>query len=177
MQIIIKSKRIYLKKFKSSDVTRQYKKWMEDPAISQFLIYKKSANISDLKKYVENLDNINYFFFKIVDIKSNKHIGNVKLGPLNYKTKSANFGILIGDKNFHNMGIGSETTQLVTDFLFNFLNFKKIEFVCFSKNIQAIKMYEKLKFMKKKTTLKVKFKNETHNQIVFYKYNNVKKTN
>ena len=63
MQIIIKSKRIYLKKFKSSDVTRQYKNWMEDSAVSQFLIYKKSSNISDLKKYVENLDNINNFFF------------------------------------------------------------------------------------------------------------------
>ena len=43
------------------------------------------------------------FFFKIIDLQSDMHIGNVRIGPIN-KAKVTSFGILIGEKNSHNRG-------------------------------------------------------------------------
>ena len=60
--------------------------------------------------------------------KNNRHIGNVRLGPIDDERKISKFGILIGDKDFHGLGVGTEVMGLIKDFSFNYLRLKKLRF-------------------------------------------------
>ena len=149
MEIIIKSKRLRFVKFTKDKVNKTYKNWMNDNEITEFILKSNINTISSLKKFVESMQNPKNFFFQIIDQKSNKHIGNVRIGPLSFKEKSSGYGLMIGNKNFHNKGYGKEITSFATNFLFEFLNFRKIEFDCYIANIPAMKLYESLDFKKK----------------------------
>ena len=149
MNILLKSKRVKLDLFTKDKVNKDYKNWMNDKDITKYLIKSNYITIKQLKSFVDSIDNSENYFFRIIDIKSNKHIGNVRVGPLNVKDKSSGFGILIGNKKFHNKGYAKEATDLCVDFLFYFLRFKKIKFDCYIDNTPAMKVYENLGFKKK----------------------------
>ena len=149
MEIILKSKRLRFVKFTKDKVNKTYKNWMNDNEITEFILKSNINKISSLKNFVESMQNSKNFFFQIIDQKSNKYIGNVRIGPLSFKEKSSGYGLMIGDKNFHNKGYGKEVTSFATNFLFVFLNFRKIEFDCYIANIPAMKLYESLDFKKK----------------------------
>lgn len=157
MKILIKSKRVKLDLFTKDKVNKDYKKWMNDKSITKYILKSYQTTFKQLKSYVGSMDNSENYFFRIVDIKSNKHIGNIRLGPLNFKDKSSNFGIMIGNKKFHNKGYAKEVVELSVDFLFNFLRFKKIKFYCFIDNTPAMKVYEALGFKKKARNNKTVF--------------------
>ena len=53
------------------------------------------------------------YFFAIFVKKNSKHIGNVRLGPIDFKAMKSNFGILIGNKNFHGIGMEQECLILL----------------------------------------------------------------
>ena len=157
MKILLKSKRIKFDLFTKNKVNKNYKKWMNDKIITKYIEKKHQTTIKQLKHYVESIDNYKNYFFRIIQIKSNKHIGNIRIGPLNFKDKSSAFGIMIGDKKFHHKGYAKEAVDLSVDFLFNFLRFKKIKFKCHFENTIAMKVYENLGFKKKVKNNKIVF--------------------
>lgn len=149
MNINLVSRRIKLEIFTKDKVNSIYQNWLLDEEINEFIKKSNLNTINSLKKFVERLSPPTNFFFRIIDIKSNKHIGNVRVGPLSFKNKSSGFGIMIGNKKFHNKGYGKEVTRLSIYFLFKFLKFKKIQFDCYTNNKPAMKLYESLGFNKK----------------------------
>ena len=59
---------------------------------------------------------------------------------------NSNFGILMGDKNFHGLGLATEVLELIKDFGFNYLNLKKIKFAVVKEHTAAMRLYAKTKF-------------------------------
>ncbi len=144
--IICSSERIYLRELNLDDATPKYCGWLNDTEVNKYL-ETKYATIEDLKQYIkEKNEATNCLFFGIFDKKNNKHIGNLKLEPIDFKKKKAKFGILIGDKDYWNKGIGTEATRLIVNYAFNNLNMEEIELGVISKNKVAIRIYEKIGF-------------------------------
>ena len=82
----------------------------------------------------------------IVDKKSDFHIGNVKLGPIQWIHRRATFGIMIGDKKFWGMGLGQEATRLAIEYAFTRLNLLRIDLGVFAEHESAVRCYEKVGF-------------------------------
>lgn len=98
---MIKNK-IFLLKFKISDITETYISWLRDKSIIKFTKIK-NTRIEDIIKYVqENICNNNVIFLKI--LFNNVHIGNIRIQKI--KKNRAIVAILIGNKRYHNKGIG-----------------------------------------------------------------------
>jgi RimJ/RimL family protein N-acetyltransferase len=72
-----------------------------------------------------------------------RHIGNIKIGPINLNHQIAPIGILIGDKNEWGNGYASEAIQIVTQFGFDKLNLMKIYAGCYESNIGSKRAFEK----------------------------------
>jgi ribosomal-protein-alanine N-acetyltransferase len=75
------------------------------------------------------------------------HIGNVRLGPIDSQFKKSNFGILIGNKNFHGQGVATEVLELIKRFSFDYLKLDKIYFPVVEENAAAMNLYAKSKFV------------------------------
>ncbi len=144
----VKGERIYLRELRISDVNRKYHQWMNDEEVTRFLESRFSPNSTEkLRTYVTDITkNKNYVFFAIVEKNSDRHIGNIKLGPINWIHRFGDIGIMLGDKSSHGKGYGTEAVELVTRFAFETLNLRKVTASCYSNNIGSIRIFQKSGF-------------------------------
>ncbi len=75
-----------------------------------------------------------------------KMIGGIGFFRLDYKNRSAEFGIMIGDKSCWNQGYGTEAVRLLLNLGFNTLNLNRIHLRVLENNPRAIRAYEKAGF-------------------------------
>jgi RimJ/RimL family protein N-acetyltransferase len=98
----MKKNKILLSKFKISDITENYINWLKDKSIIKFTKIK-NTRIEDVIQYVQkNICDNSVIFLKI--LFNNVHIGNIRIQKI--KKNKATVAIIIGNKRFHNKGIG-----------------------------------------------------------------------
>lgn len=89
--------------------------------------------------------------FVVEEIKCNTAIGTCQLFNINWRHRSAELQIRIGNSSHHGKGYGSEAVQLLIEFGFNDLNLHRIYLHVFTTNIRAIRAYEKCGFRREGT--------------------------
>lgn len=146
-KIFIKGDRIYLKELTEKDVTSRYVNWLNDQTINRYLESRfEKWNIAKLKKYVRNIScNPQYLFLAIIT-NNHKHIGNIKIGPINNIHKFTDIGILIGDKDEWNKGYATEALKLTISFIFSKLKLNKIIAGVYAANSASINIFKKCGF-------------------------------
>lgn len=145
----MQSEHIYLRKVVPDDVNEAYCRWMNESATNRFLesrFYPHS--IKTLSEYIidKQGDNLNAFFAIILK-DGDRHIGNIKLGPVDSNHRLADIGILIGEKDCWGKGYALEAINLVVDYAFNALNLHKVTAGCYAPNKGAIRAFEKAGFV------------------------------
>jgi RimJ/RimL family protein N-acetyltransferase len=87
-----------------------------------------------------------------------KLIGTFGFNDINWRCRSAEFGILIGEKAFWNQGYGTEAVRLLAQHGFNTLNLHRIYLHVFETNPRAIRAYEKAGFVHEGRERQAEFK-------------------
>ncbi|MBA7581776.1 hypothetical protein ES708_23687 [subsurface metagenome] len=141
--VLINGEDIYLRGLKGGDASQEYCNWLNDPIVNKYL-ETKEATIKGLKGYIkEKKEDKNCIFLGIFIKDLDKHIGNVKLEPIDWNNKKATLGILIGDKNYWGGGICTIVMKLVTEYAFEKLGLEKIGLSVLLENKVAIICYLK----------------------------------
>jgi len=87
-----------------------------------------------------------------------KLIGTTAFDNIDWRNRSSEFGILIGDKNYWNQGYGTEAVRLIVKHGFNTLNLNRIFLHVFENNPRAIRAYEKAGFVHEGRERQAEFK-------------------
>ena len=155
---------IYLKPLTLKDASKEYQSWLNDPKLN-FLLETRKATIKSLKEYIQkHNDDPNALLFGI--FYDNIHIGNITLAPIDWVKKTAEFGILIGNRNYWGKGIGTKVTKLTVDYAFNKLGLTEITLGTMVKNKRAKRTFEKAGFkVTGKGKKKIKKTGEIYSQI------------
>lgn len=149
--IKIEGKNIFLKSLDECNATAEYCSWLCDPEVNKYL-QTREATIDSIKQYIKEKNSKEDCLFLGIFFKENqKHIGNVKLEPIDFMGKKATFGLLIGDKNYWGKGLGTEVTDLVARYSFEELGLNEIDLGVVAENKSAIRVYEKVGFKIDKT--------------------------
>ena len=139
-------KKLYLSPMSMDDVEK-YTEWLNNFDISIFLLTSTQIiSPEGEKKFIEESIKNNSVVFDIVDMETDKLIGNCGLMDIDHINRKAGFGIFIGDKTYQNKGYGTEAIRLILDYAFNLLNLHNIWLFVYSFNKRAIKCYEKVGF-------------------------------
>jgi ribosomal-protein-alanine N-acetyltransferase len=147
MKTKIETPRFYLERLEIKHISQSYVNWMNDEEVIRYLESGGNYTKADLSLYVIDVVKKDIYFWAIIDKKTNKHIGNIKIDPIDYKNKHGEYGILIGDKTFWGMGVGFEISDAIIRFCFEGeLKLMKINLGVRSENKTAIRLYEKLGF-------------------------------
>jgi RimJ/RimL family protein N-acetyltransferase len=140
---------VELHKLQTNDVSYEYLNWIHDSDINLFLesgFFPQT--LSDLRKYVTDCDESSkIILFKIVHKDTNQHVGNIKLGDINWIHRRSPVGILIGNAEFRGKGLGTETLELICDYSFRTLNLHKLTAGVDAGNASSIKLFKKLGFV------------------------------
>ncbi|MDO8667835.1 MAG: UDP-4-amino-4,6-dideoxy-N-acetyl-beta-L-altrosamine transaminase [bacterium] len=137
---------VYLRKLNLNDTSQNYCDWLNDKEVNKYL-ETKNCTLVGLRDYLaRNSKNSQIFFMGIFDKKSHRHIGTVKIEPVEGHKQEARFGMLIGDRNYWGRGIGFETTKLSLEYVFKKLGINKIILSVYPGNKPAIRIYKKIGF-------------------------------
>jgi RimJ/RimL family protein N-acetyltransferase len=144
--IIITGKNVVLKTLNECNATQEYCSWLNDSEVNRYLTTQNST-IEELRIYIREKNNKpDALLLGIFWRENGKHIGNIKLEPIEHKAKKAEMGILIGDKNYWGKGVATEATRLLTEWAFASLGLHKIYLGVNSANKAAIRVYQKVGF-------------------------------
>jgi RimJ/RimL family protein N-acetyltransferase len=146
---IIQGRNISLRNIKFTDCNEKYVRWLNDKEVNKYLDSRLAIQTLEsiqtfVSKIVESEDN---YMFAIID-KEDRHIGNIKIGPIHPVYKSTSIGYLIGEKKHWGSGLGTEAVYLATRFCFDILNLHKVNAGIIAPNIQSARILEKIGFRK-----------------------------
>ncbi len=142
MNLIIQGDRVELHLFNENFITPDYLSWMLSPKVNKYLESKKEYTMNCISKYAQGLiDSDEDLFFAIV---TDRHIGNIRLGPI-YNT-TAFVGILIGDVRYHGQGLAGGAVKLLIDFAFNIMMLQQLKLHVVADNVPAVKLWERNNF-------------------------------
>ena len=103
--------KIFLKELTLKDISNKYIDWLNDYDVTK---YTAQVNIKNnkttIKKYINEILNSknNYLYGIYIKEKSQiNHIGNIKLGPIDYINKSSYISYFIGEKNYWGKNIAT----------------------------------------------------------------------
>ncbi len=121
---------------------------MNDPEVTRYTQAGFFPNSNEaMIHYIRSVDRPRHLFLAIVRREDHRHIGNIKLGPIDWIHRYGDVGIVIGDKACWGKGYGSEAIRLIVEHAFKRLNLHKVTAGSATANIASIKAFERCGFV------------------------------
>ena len=154
---------IRLRAIERTDIPR-FLRWMNDPEVIQFLLMSSPLSMAMEEKWfdaqVERPPQQGQILAIEVCVNDEWiHIGNTGLHDVDVVNRTAEFGIVIGEKDFWSKGIGTRATKLTLKHGFDNLNLNRIYLEVFETNPRAMKAYESAGFIREGILRQAIFKN------------------
>ena len=144
---ILTSQRIELKPLDRSYCSESYVGWMNDPEVYKYMDSRGNYTLDKLEAYLASVEDSDMLFWAIIIKDSGKHIGNIKIDPVNTVHNFAEYGIMMGDRSEWGKGYAFEASQLVLDYCFKSLKIRKINLGVVDENVNGVRLYKKLGFV------------------------------
>lgn len=142
--------RIMLREYKREDL-EHIRKWVNDPEVVDNLsdIFLAPHTLDETEEYLNSVlkgGQRNTYCFVIADRETEDYIGQIDLINIDWKNRSGEIAIVIGEGIHRGKGIGSEALLVLQEFVFNRLNMNRLEIRVHSFNTRAHRCYLKSGF-------------------------------
>ena len=138
---VAKGERVYLRELLLSDVTDRYLSWFRDESVVQFLA-SKNLSYEDVVQYIAfGKETKSYFMHAICVCENDLHIGNVKIGPIDWSSMRSDLVTVIGDTAYWGKGLATEAISLGNKLAFDFYEMKEVLGHIDASNIGSLKSY------------------------------------
>jgi RimJ/RimL family protein N-acetyltransferase len=122
--------------------------WVNDPVTTHYMFYGQipTNNEQAERMFCAQLDSPANILFMVVSTPytgPQAIVGFAGLYDIHLTARKAEFRILIGDKEAHGQGIGTEVTEMLTFYAFDRLNLHRVYLGVTEDNVGAVRAYEK----------------------------------
>ncbi len=145
---MLQSSRLLLRALELDDLNATYLSWLNDPAVNRFLETRVlPQTLESLQAYWQaHRDDPSSPWFAICLLSEGHHIGNIKLGPIQWLHRSADLSLFIGERGCWGQGYASEAIALVRDWAFRELDLQKLNAGIYVGNLGSRRAFEKCGF-------------------------------
>lgn len=146
-----------------------YPGWFYDQEVTKYnshgLFQKNDKEIED---FLDSIENNERLVFAIIHKKNNMHIGNVCLQRFNWIDRSAEYTVLIGEKDYWGNGYCSQATGFLFEHGLNKLNLHRIYSGTSVLNLGMQNVFQKLGMTYEGTFRDAQFLHGQYHGIVLY---------
>lgn len=139
----------YLRPPTREDVLGNWPHWFSDPEVTRYMlrgVFPQSVDAQiDFYEHVA-AEQTTDLVLAIVARDTDAHVGTVGLHRIDWINRSAEFGIVIGERDHWGKGIGGEATRLIVAHGFDRLNLNRIWLGVFAEHEAAVRLYERVGF-------------------------------
>jgi RimJ/RimL family protein N-acetyltransferase len=139
---------IYLRPVERSDAD-EFQTWMNDQEVVRNLLVHRPVTREDEMRFVERAmsgGDPSDAVFAIVQRRADLLIGTTGLHAIDWRRRTAGFGIEIGRKEEWGKGYGTEATALTVEYGFRTLNLNRVWLQVYEFNERGIRAYERVGF-------------------------------
>ena len=124
------------------DLTHLFQMWSNDFEVRRFMGPMRPTSLESIEDmYASIRKDENQSYFTVYEKSELRPIGNAGLADINHAHRTAEFFIMIGDKESWGKGYGTEVTRLVLEYGFACLGLHNIFLRVFAANERGIRAY------------------------------------
>lgn len=144
------SAKVQLRPLSHQDVNQSYQAWLADAEVNRYLETRHLEQTLDrIRDFVEaKMNSADEYLFAIVRSDNDRHIGNIKLGPVKTTHKLADVSLFIGDRASWGGGFGSAAIAGVTRFALGTLQLNKVVSSVYAPNVGSVRAFLKVGWRK-----------------------------
>ena len=125
--------------------------WLNDPEVRRGLLLYLPMSQAEEEAWFDNmLKTPPAEHPMVIEIQKENRwlaVGNCGVHEIDWRCRSAEVGLFIGEKQFWNQGYGTEVMRLLLKHAFESLNLNRISLMVYESNLGAIRSYEKSGFI------------------------------
>lgn len=121
-------------------------RWINQLETSRFLRMGIMSMEAEEQWYERIAQGDDIVYFAIYEKLTLRPIGGINLHNINQSNRTAELGVMIGEKQLRGKGYGTEAVQLICDYGFNAMGLHSIMLLTFEWNFAGQKAYEKVGF-------------------------------
>lgn len=142
---MIKGRLVVLRAVEREDIER-WRVWFNDPETRRFMdrLYPYSAY--DGERFYEQQRGSETDKVFSIDTLEGVHIGSIGLHHLDWVSRHAELGIMIGDEAYRGKGYGADAIRTLLGFAFSEMNLHRVELLAMEYNARGIACYRRVGF-------------------------------
>ncbi len=130
-----------------NDLVETYLRWFNDMAVARTLNHPRQVTLHELTTSMASREaDDSVESFTIYETANWTPIGNAALTHIDFRDRTAEFEIVIGEASARGKGYGTEATRLVLDHAFTVLGMRNVMLKVYAFNLAGIRAYEKAGF-------------------------------
>ena len=148
-RVFFRGTRVWLRPLEREDLPRYQELFSESEISLHYGLLGVPENLTRLQRRYDagEFDTTDRFLQLVIEADGTLIGAMVLRNEENLPSRSATFGIIIGDPAYIDRGYGTEASTLLFDYAFAVLGYHKINLDLFEYNARAQAMYEKLGFV------------------------------
>lgn len=125
-----------------------YVGWLNDPEVNQYLEsrFAPQGHASIAAFVAGALASEKDLLLGIRSVALGRHVGNIKLGPINREHGLGEVGIMIGDRGAWGQGLASRAIAMLRDIAAEELGLRRLTAGCYASNIGSRRAFERAGF-------------------------------
>lgn len=139
---------IYLRGLGRADLEGPYFHWLNDREVTRWMLTGMFPNTEQamVRFWEGQTQSPSDLLFAICLADGDRHVGNIGLHRIHWVCRSAEIGILLGEREVWGKGVGSEALRLVIEYAFVRLNLNRLYAGAVAKNVGSTRLFEKAGF-------------------------------
>lgn len=128
--------------------------WRNDPSVAAQMFGSPPASIGQHLEWFEQMKRggrRREFVIARVQLSGEQPVGTIGLSEIDDVHRRAEYGIAIGEPSARGQGVAREASKLILDFAFQVLGLDRVFLHVFASNTNAIRLYERLGFVREGT--------------------------
>lgn len=130
------------------DCTDAYVGWLQDPEVNRYLETRfVDQSLDTIRAFVSHMRASSHsYLFGIFERESRRHVGNVKLGPIEPHHRYADVSYFLGERDAWGKGYATDAVRTATRFGFERLGLHRVQAGFYETNVGSHRVLEKAGF-------------------------------
>jgi RimJ/RimL family protein N-acetyltransferase len=131
-----------------TDCTERYVDWLRDPDVNKYLETRwTEQSLASVESFVRSVIGSDHsYLFAICEHGTDRHVGNIKIGPIETRHLYADVSYFIGDRAAWGRGMATDAVRTVTAFGFERLGLHRVQAGFYDTNVGSQRVLEKAGF-------------------------------
>lgn len=150
---MIVGEKVRLRPIERDDLPR-FVEWFGDPEVRRHLLLYLPFSLAQEERWFEGLIGRlerQEEVLLAIDTTEGVHIGNIGLHAIDWKNRSAELGIIIGEKAYWNQGYGTDAIRTLLGLAFGEMDLHRVFLRVDADNVRGLRCYEKAGFRREGT--------------------------